>query len=532
MSTYLLNTTEITSIDEATEDLVSISQAYKEVSKSDIIDKLNNIGDHFSSSSADLASGLKNAITTIGSILVGGAFVGIFKLIEMFKYIKDNFPTIIDSIKTKFTDFVNRLKQVPVFAKAFENIKFIIDAIKSRITGLTNLFKNLFTSISGGTTRARSAMSPLEVGMTILLTIGQKLISVFKILGAVAGVALTGIASVFNTIMSVVRGINLDSVINKIKELVTRIKDLELIKTAVDAFRNSGGNLLVTLQAIIAKIREFFDGIRNSGTSIFDFFVEKIKNVVNAIKEFFSSFGNKDGGDNLTRSIEAKASILDTLKEKFIKVKDVVSNVLAKIRDEGWLTKTLMVAYVLAILKALIQIPSSIHRVSKSLIGEDGLFSSFKNIALGVSDFTKELSGGVKSGKSLLESLSTALLDWGKAQRKSKIELLGGLLRDIAIAVGILAASLAVLTLVDTDKLKEVAIILGIFSGVLIAIAGAITYASGTKLVKDTWFSSFAANILAMTASIGILGGLLLAFSKVEIKDIWSAIAILGVIML
>ena len=61
MSAYLLNTTEITSIDEATEDLVSISQAYKEISKSDIIDKLNNIGDHFSSSSSDLAQGLKNA---------------------------------------------------------------------------------------------------------------------------------------------------------------------------------------------------------------------------------------------------------------------------------------------------------------------------------------------------------------------------------------------------------------------------------------------------------------------------------------
>lgn len=61
MSAYLLNTTEISSIDEATEDLVSISQAYKEISKSDIIDKLNNIGDHFSSSSSDLAQGLKNA---------------------------------------------------------------------------------------------------------------------------------------------------------------------------------------------------------------------------------------------------------------------------------------------------------------------------------------------------------------------------------------------------------------------------------------------------------------------------------------
>ena len=65
MSAFLLNTTEITSIDEATSDLVSISQAYKEISKSDIIDKLNNIGDHFSSSSSDLASGMKNAAAVL-----------------------------------------------------------------------------------------------------------------------------------------------------------------------------------------------------------------------------------------------------------------------------------------------------------------------------------------------------------------------------------------------------------------------------------------------------------------------------------
>ena len=59
-STKLLNTTEIENIDDATSSLLSITQAYREITREDAIDKINNIGDHFSSSSSDLAQGLKN----------------------------------------------------------------------------------------------------------------------------------------------------------------------------------------------------------------------------------------------------------------------------------------------------------------------------------------------------------------------------------------------------------------------------------------------------------------------------------------
>lgn len=64
-SVKLLNTTEFTNIDDATTSLLSITQAYKELTYEDVIDKLNNIGDHFSSSSSDLAKGLQNAAAVL-----------------------------------------------------------------------------------------------------------------------------------------------------------------------------------------------------------------------------------------------------------------------------------------------------------------------------------------------------------------------------------------------------------------------------------------------------------------------------------
>lgn len=64
-STILLNVSEFQNIDDATQSLVSMSQAYKELDKIDIIDKLNNIGNNFSISTDQLATGLQNAAAVL-----------------------------------------------------------------------------------------------------------------------------------------------------------------------------------------------------------------------------------------------------------------------------------------------------------------------------------------------------------------------------------------------------------------------------------------------------------------------------------
>lgn len=64
-STILLNVSEFENIDKATEALVSASQAYKDLDKIDIIDKLNNIGNNFSISTDQLATGLQNSAAVL-----------------------------------------------------------------------------------------------------------------------------------------------------------------------------------------------------------------------------------------------------------------------------------------------------------------------------------------------------------------------------------------------------------------------------------------------------------------------------------
>jgi len=64
-ASILLNVSEFQSIDEATTALVAMSQAYKDLDKIDIIDKLNNIGNNFSISTDQLATGLQNAAAVL-----------------------------------------------------------------------------------------------------------------------------------------------------------------------------------------------------------------------------------------------------------------------------------------------------------------------------------------------------------------------------------------------------------------------------------------------------------------------------------
>lgn len=61
----LLNVSEFTDVNEATEAMVSMSQAYSDLSKDDIVDKLNNVGNNFSISTQGLAEGLQRSASAL-----------------------------------------------------------------------------------------------------------------------------------------------------------------------------------------------------------------------------------------------------------------------------------------------------------------------------------------------------------------------------------------------------------------------------------------------------------------------------------
>lgn len=64
-TTVLLNVSEFEDINSATESLTAMSQAYQELDKMEIIDKLNNIGNNFNIATNDLAESLQRSAATL-----------------------------------------------------------------------------------------------------------------------------------------------------------------------------------------------------------------------------------------------------------------------------------------------------------------------------------------------------------------------------------------------------------------------------------------------------------------------------------
>lgn len=64
-TTKLLNVSEFENVDDATDALVAMSQAYKELDKNEIVDVLNNIGNNFSISTDGLATGLQKSAAAL-----------------------------------------------------------------------------------------------------------------------------------------------------------------------------------------------------------------------------------------------------------------------------------------------------------------------------------------------------------------------------------------------------------------------------------------------------------------------------------
>ena len=72
VSNILLNVSEFENIDDATDALVAMSQAYNEFEKIDIVDKLNNIGNNYSIATDGIAEALQrsaSSLTTAGNTL-------------------------------------------------------------------------------------------------------------------------------------------------------------------------------------------------------------------------------------------------------------------------------------------------------------------------------------------------------------------------------------------------------------------------------------------------------------------------------
>lgn len=244
---------------------------------------------------------------------------------------------------------------------------------------------------------------------------------------------------------------------------------------------------------VFTNFTKFFDGIRNrfaeankDSTTFFDYFKsifvvigELLKEAAGKIKEFFDNLGIDTSG----------------IKSAFDTIGGALSNLMANIT----VGKILAIALSVALL---------------SLVGA----------AIDVASKFKEMAGAISG---VFTSINKILK---KQFAKSTM------ITDLAKSFAMIAGSLALLTMVDQDKLKSASGIMLGFTAVFMLFAGAVAAVSKVfdqnKFRKN--FNTLSRSILMLASSMTVLALALAIISKIQVdnpNDMWAKVEMAALLL-
>lgn len=149
------------------------------------------------------------------------------------------------------------------------------------------------------------------------------------------------------------------------------------------------------------------------------------------------------------------------------------------------------------------------------LVSIKGFFESIKSIG----SSAKDVVGGIKD---CIESLGEAIDAWKSAKKADT-------LMTIAKAVALMAGSLAVLSMVKTDRLGAAIGVLTVTFGELLGVMAVMTHL--TKNVKSLKLSVLAGGMVAVSAAVLVLSGALKVISSIDSDKLLGSVAALGGVM-
>jgi len=471
---------------------------------------------------------IKTFATIVKNVLLGGVGLAIAGVATAFDKLRNiSLSGIINSLKT----FVSSVKSIPQISLAIDNIKIIFSNLRS-------FFDIMLDSISAFFGKFRKESNDTSRSVTKDMSGIQKVIytvtNVFKGLGAVLGGVVLGAFTLFNRAFSTLRNFKIQNVVNGFKNFIASVKELGLLKTLGNTFQNMGGVIGEVLLKIISKVQDFVKEIKDSG-SIIDFLIDKLMSLGSTLSDFKNHISEALFGSSMTRGGGGNKliDVIELIREKVTNLKTTVGAALQYIRDKGYLTKTLMILWLYAVMKSMLTFADSTKKVSTAMSEGKGIFSAFGKFG----ELMDALTGTIKFARNPMSALTEALKGWNEAyieaHKKSPAENFAAMMKSMAIGVGVLAASLAVLYKVvdDVDKFKTIAVGMGIFVGAMIIVAGAMTILSAkVNKMDNSFYSSFAANMIGISVAMGILASAVKKLSDIPSDKIFQGVSTLVII--
>ena len=345
------------------------------------------------------------------------------------------------------------------------------------IAGFTNIFQSLgkgFKSIGDAWKEVFPSMS------------GEKLVELsakfkdfteqFKMSDETAGKiknTFKGVFTVFDTVKDAVVG-----VVKGFTPLLGVIKPI------------GSGFLSVTsgIGSFVTKIGE-----AANRSKIFEKIGSGIKTAFEAVGTALSTAGDKVSDFISKISV---GNVFDTVGKAFSKVGEVISKVASGI---GQAVGSINF--------------ETLSNIGKTIIGL-GIGKAFMSIFMVVSNFVKKLSGSITSFKQLTNDISEVLGTTKDALQTYQNSLNAGTLTKLAIAIGILAASLLVLSTIDPARLATALAGMAVVFGELTLAMMAINKVGNIKGLMKT-----STSMILMATAMLVMAGALKTLSSISIGE-------------
>ena len=409
----------------------------------------------------DLIESFKNVATGLFDIFkaIGGAFRDIFPPTT-----SEQLYNITSSIRSLTENFKMSEPTLNNLRSTFKGLFAIIDIGKQLFVGLA---KGISTVIGGSSSLASSIL-------TVTGSFGEWLTALDNVIKQ---------SDIINKIIQ--------PLANNIRNLLTNVgSGMSSILTKLAEVRNS----------IVAELNfkpwESFQNCLNNLGEVFSYIGNKIDYVVKKISEFISNIGSKFSGLDISGPIK---KVFDGLNKLFVdqgkEVEDSgekMSETFSKTMDNfvGNIGKISIAALGYGLTRVL-------SSVSRLLNKEGGIGKVLEEIKDAFSNSMDKVTGTLDGVQKCLQSYQDRL----KAD----------ILIKIAAAIGILAASIVSISLIDSNKLgSSLAAIGGLFAQLLVAskLYSKIGSFKSSALKSSTVMMSMATSILILSSAMRKIGDL------------------------
>ena len=300
----------------------------------------------------------------------------------------------------------------------------------------------------------------------------------------------------------------ISAVIKKIREWIKKLWDLPQVQNAFkkvsQAVKDCMANFEKYIGIGISKIGEFFSQLKNLDSITLKDIGAAFKNVGNNILTYFvnifGSFGTfQDLVNNMRYSVKSRflemGESVDGLRNRIF---DFVLEARSKVKSNFGIGEILTLGIGTGLIVTIRKVDKIIAAVKKPLAEIGKVLGNFNGILVSVKNAVNA---------SVSEIKSRAVL-------------------NVAKSIGILAASIVVLTLVDQDKLWSAVGALAALAGVMVAVSAAMALIN--KFLGGNFKNSL--SIVSLAASILILVAALKKMEELDSTKVHNNAAVLGVL--